>query len=942
MKLSKTTMLSATALSFSAAVLAVPAHAQDSIDPSEASEPSVIVVTGSRISRGDFVSPSPIVTVDASTITDAGRATIDDYLRDLPQFTAGQGDFSNDSNGGTAGRATLNLRGLGPQRNLVLMDGQRLMSSGTDGAIDINTIPSLAIGGIEIISGGASATYGSDALSGVVNFRTRRDLDGIEVTGQISDSGDRDSFSKQFGAAFGTDLGGGRGYLLLSAEHVDRGGVQVNEREFFLNPAISSFITQGRSRIGSAFLSVNDDGTIFNQGTGAGYTGPNDLPFLRANGAVGYHGSFDNYLQVPLKRTALFGAGDYEIAEDVEAYFQGIYTTGEARNIGAAPNVAGAPWVVTIPGTNPFLVALRAANPGQFGTNGSPINVFQARITQAGSRIYLTENDTTQLKLGFRGDVGSLDLNWDVHGSYGRAVNKDRTISGAASVSALQRLLNAADGGNSLCAGGYNPFGGTDPLSAACVDYVSRTPLNTTTLEQWVVEGTLEGAAFTLPAGEARFAITSQFRQNSYDFEPDPDIATGDLANLSVVLPTTGTIKALEIGGEILLPLISNAPFAQEVNLTAGYRFADYNLAGSNSTFKAEIDARIIDAVLLRGGYQRAVRAPNVGEFFLAGESRVVGIGSPPSGGDPCDRRNTPSGNVLLLCQFEGVNTATYQASTASTPAINRGNRNLTPETANTLTAGVVFDVPLGDAQLQFSTDYYSIRIKDAISAISAADSLQQCYNVPTTAGFNPAQYRASNFFCNNFSRSGIGELTPIDQPVLNLGSLKTSGIDFATNLRIPADWLAWGNGAGAIALTSNVNYLLSYKIANFAGTPELDYAGTISGTTAESFPEWRAMTSLSVETGPLTLVGTWRHTSAMLDRSTVLNPASTIAGPPAYDYFDISAQVELMDMFELFGGINNVGDKGPPIVGGSPSATNAGTYDVIGRTFFAGLRARF
>ncbi len=907
-------------------------------------EAAAITVTGSRIQRRDFVAPSPIVTITPENFVRSGRTTVDDYLRDLPQFNPGTGAFSNDSNGGTAGRATLNLRGLGPQRNLVLMDGQRLMSSGTDGAIDINTIPALAIGGIEIISGGASATYGSDALSGVVNFRSRTDLKGLEVSGQASVTDQSGVPTYQFGAAYGRKLSGGRGYLLVSAEHVDRGGVAVNQRSFFLNPPISSFITQGRSRIGNNFLSVNDDGTIFNQGTGVGYTGSSSFPYLRGNpgtntGAVGWHGSFDNLLQVPLRRTALYGKIDHEVGDNASLYAQAIYTTSVARNIGAPPNVAGAPWIVTIPGTNPFLVALRNANPGQFGAG--PINIFQARITQVGNRIYRTENDTLHLKTGARGQIGDHDLNWDIHASYGSSVNTDRTISGAASVTALQQLLNAPDGGNALCAGGYNPFGGTDPLSPACIRYVQRAPVNTTTLRQFVAEAALEGAAFNLPAGQARFSVASQFRRNSYNFVPDAEIAAGTLANLNVALATQGTIEALEIGGEMLLPLLKDAGVVEEVNLTAGYRFANYNLAGSAHTYKAELDARVNRNILLRGGYQRAVRAPNVGEFFLAGESRVVGIGNPPSGGDPCDRRNNPTGNVLALCQFEGV-AANYQASSASSPAINRGNRNLVPETANSLTAGAVLDVPLGRAKLQLSLDYYAIRIDNAISALSAGDSLQQCYNVNRLTGFNPASYRAGNFFCNTFSRTGIGELSPIEQPTRNLGRLATSGLDLAANLIVPADFLAWGGGEGNISLRSNVNHLLSYQIRNFAGDPLLDYAGTISSTITESFPAWRAVTNLTIGSGPIELIATWRYFAAMRDRSTVLNPASTIAGPPAYSYFDLALSADINARFELIAGITNIADRGPPVIGGAASVTNPGTYDIIGRTLFAGLKARF
>lgn len=920
-----------------------PAIAQ-SADEEEASAPDIIV-TGSRIQRQDFVAPSPIVTVATDSIQASGRATVDEYLRDLPQFTAGTGQFSNDSNGGTAGRATLNLRGLGAQRNLVILDGRRLMSSGTDGAIDINTIPSVAIGGIEVISGGASATYGSDALSGVVNFKARTDLDGFDVRGQFTSLDQAGESSWQIGGAFGAKLAEGRGKILLSAEYTDRGAVRVNQRNFFLNPVLSSFIPQGRSRIGANFLSVNDDGSIFNATTGVGYKGPSALPFIRGNpatgtGAVGYHGSYFNYVQVPLERLSLFGKAEFEMSATTNFTVQGIYTKSTASNIGSEPNIAGAPWILNIPATNPFLVAVRAANPGQFGAG--PINGFQTRITQVGPRFYETSNETFQILLGLDGKVGGSDINWDVHTSYGHANNLDRTNSGAVSVSALQRLLNAADGGDSICAGGYNPFGGLDPLSPACVTYASRTPLNTTKLDQFVVEGNLEGPLFQLPAGEARFAFTAQYRANDYGFTPDPDLSTGDLANLSASLATRGSIKAKEAGLELFLPILKDSVVADSVNLTLGYRFSDYNLSGSASTYKAEMDARLNRNILLRGGFQHALRAPNVGEYFLAGETRVVQVGVAPSGGDPCDSRAAPTGDRLLLCRAQGV-PANFRALAASTPAVTRGNRNLDPESANTLTAGIVLDVPLGGANVQFSTDYYSIKIKDAIAPIAAADTLQQCYNVTgSTPGFNAAAYLASNFFCGLFSRTASGDPTIIEQPIRNLGSLKTSGLDFALNARIPADFLAWGGKDGGLTLSSNVNYQFNYKVRTFITSPELDYGGTIAADAQQSLPEWRGLTSLNIRSGPINLTGSWRYIGAMRDRTTVINPASTVAGTPAYSYFDANARISLMESLELFGGINNIGNKAPPVVGGSPAVTNLGTYDVIGRTYFVGARARF
>jgi outer membrane receptor protein involved in Fe transport len=200
----------------------------------------------------------------------------------------------------------------------------------------------------------------------------------------------------------------------------------------------------------------------------------------------------------------------------------------------------------------------------------------------------------------------------------------------------------------------------------------------------------------------------------------------------------------------------------------------------------------------------------------------------------------------------------------------------------------------------------------------------------------------ASNFFCGLFSRTAIGELTIIQQPIRNLGSLKTSGLDFAMNLRVPADFLSWGGKDGRISVNSNVNYLLDYKVRTFATSPELQYAGTISADATQSFPKWRGLTSLVIQSGPVSLTGTWRYTRKMRDRTFAVNPATTVEGTPNYSYFDLNARAEIGDRFELFGGITNIGNKAPPVVGGTAAVTNLGTYDAIGRTFFAGLRARF
>lgn len=310
-------------------------------------EVQAIIVTGSRISRKDYTSPSPILTTASESIAEAGASTVDNYLRQLPQFQPGSGEFSNNSSGGTAGRgqSTLNLRGLGSQRNLILMDGRRLQSSEIGGAIDINTIPSLAVGSIEVISGGASATYGSDAISGVVNFKTRTNLQGLEFSAQSSLTDEGDGAVQQLGAAYGARFADDRGSLLLSAEYVNRHGVASRDRPFFFTVNPSGSIPQGVFALNSANLpseavvdsifagygyastvasrtntfGFNDDGTLFLVrapfNLGANYKGPRTLPFISTATGSGYHGSYYNFVRSPLERYALFGKGEYELVD---------------------------------------------------------------------------------------------------------------------------------------------------------------------------------------------------------------------------------------------------------------------------------------------------------------------------------------------------------------------------------------------------------------------------------------------------------------------------------------------------------------------------------------------------------------------------------------------------------------------------------------------------
>ncbi len=926
------------------AAVAVPVLAQEN---SEAALEEV-VVTGSRITRRDFVSPSPLVTVEMSEVQTSGRVTADDFLKDLPQFAPGAGDYSNDSNGGTAGRATLNLRNLGAKRNLVIMDGRRLMSSGTDGAIDINTIPSLAIGNIEVITGGASAAYGSDALSGVVNFRTRTDLDGLDFDMQFLSLDDEGDDSYRVGAAYGTDYANGRGSLLLSGEYTDRGGVRYFSREFFnVNPQASQFTAYGSARFGPTLFSLNNDGTIFNASNtsapaGAGgttFNGAVELPLLiDGRGTLRTHGQYRNWIQVPLEQTNLFAKTDFEMDNGITVYGQVLHASSTASNVGAEPISTGI-WGATIPQDN-FYVQQNADLAGMVSPAG--INSYQIRVVQAGNRVYDTENDVLQALGGLRGSFGDRDLNWDVHFSYGQTDTADRTISGSVNFVAMQELIDTTDpltGMTPLCSGGFNPFGGFSPFSADCLDYVSRTPLNETTLEQTVVEGVIEGKLADMPAGEARFAVSAGYRENTYEFSPDADIATGELANLASSAFTEGDIDVAELAGEILLPL------AESTNLSLGYRYSDYDPAGSTNTFKVELDAQVTDNIMLRGGFQHAVRAPNVEEFFRASLLRVQPFL------DPCSSRyrgvSIDRAAELALCAAQGADPG-YTQGGSSAPTFTNGNPNLVPEEADSFTFGLVSQFEAGNVGIQLTADYYQIEVDKAIETMPAQLIMTKCFNLDGTS--NPT-YDNSYFPCQQISRPITPPettsffLDPVNQPILSLGGIETSGIDLSASFDFPVDALAWGGGGGSIRFTTLANILDAHKIQAFSDEGFIDFSGVVSGT--EAYPELKMFNTLAIETGPMTISLLWRHIAEMDDISAAGGIASTIRGSDSYDYFDLTASFEVGSQYRIYGGIYNATDEVPPQIGGEAiggvfSATNQGVFDGIGRSYFLGVRASF
>lgn len=976
--------------------IAHPAYAQEvAPDSGEAVVPSdeAIVVTGSRIARRDFTAESPITSISEEFIQDSGPATLEQSLNALPQFQATQNSQTSSVGtsgaGSSGGRSNANLRGLGPARTLVLFDGRRLQPSDTSGAIDLNTLAPALISRVEVITGGASAVYGSDAISGVVNFLFNSRFRGLELQGDvgISEYGDAGTYSGSltWGGGFADD----RARLFLSGSYMQRNTASQNARSFFDNengtstPTSGLIIQAGTNPFGfgsaanvaayrnlfqnvygtplpptSSSYNVNSDRTIIGRTGGLNLRDTDTTGYLVFDNAVRQKSLNDSTVQLPIKRYTGFARGEFDVSDGITAYAQVNYATYKADQQASFGVTQSVVQPITIRADNPFITGdLRTLLNARPNPN-APITYYfnGGRI----GRLRIEEEyDVYQLLGGLKGRIGS-SLRFDLYASYGET-DQNSTAFNQVSRTRLNQLVNAADGGASLCAGGYDPFGFAD-ASQSCRDYLTFSSTNRFRYSQSVVQGNLTGELFDLPGGAAGFAIGAEYRKNSYSADIDPRNSPTPTAIPGVTtapealgtagaLSSGGSISVAEIYGELLLPLLSERPFFEQLDVSLAYRYSDYDRIGGVHTYKASANWAPFGGFNIRGGYSRAIRAPSLGDLFSpkSGAAGVIGLAS-AGGGDPCDingraRRGQIAGvnpaDVRALCIAQGVPTALvdgYTYSGASNAAFRVGNPNLKEETADSYTIGAVVQPAFmrpAFRNFSISVDYYSISVDDAIGYVTSPIALQQCFNYTgENTGYDP-----NNYYCQLVARDTSGILAYIDEPLFNLAKYKVSGLDFQLDAAVGI------KGIGTLSLNSAITYVLDYKIQSVAAEPTYDYAGTIGNAQIDGFsathPAWKHVTTLSLsgDTGSLAL--RWRFIDKMGNSSNVTTPGGTAAGVPAVSYFDVIGRLKVNDAFELRGGITNLTDKQPPEFGG-PSVTATSTYDVIGRRYFIGATARF
>jgi len=912
-----------------------------------------VIVTGSLIRSPNQSSSSPIVSAGMDDLKLSGDVSLIANLNQMPQFNAQSGVFSGGQ--GTGGRVTINLRGLGSNRNLVLLDGRRLPLSDINGNVDTNAIPEASVSSLDVITGGASAVYGSDALSGVVNFLSAPYFDGIKADIQYGNSSRSDVEKIAASFSLGSNFDDDRGHILLSLGYTDREGMYGTERSFFEFVTPSSFIGQGTfvpsatnlpnaTAVNNLFagygvatpvsntlnLGFNDDGTLFTQTGARNYKGPTTDGFAVLAGNVRMPVGPQFLLVSPTDRNSLLTKFDYEFSDALTLYGQLMFVDSKVyTESGGSLTQFGT--LTTIPVTNPFIPADLATLLASRPTPGARFT-WNGRYVGVPYKGWDEEYTTTQYILGGKGNLPMGDWSYDLYASYD-STDHDQTMHHAVLKDRVQNLLNAADGGNSLCAGGFNPFGlaNSSNISQQCLDYMTTQAKSTEYLDQTIVQGTIQGSLFKLPAGEVRMAVLAGWRENKYEYNPNADLAAQNIEAVLASLPAEGNIDVSEVAVQFEVPLL------ERLTLGAAYRFSDYSTAGGVDAYSGDLKWRPVDSLLIRTGYQRAVRAPSIGELFAAAVGSQVAFGTPPGAiGDPCDVRSsarTGSGgaDVRQLCLDQGIPASvidTYVFPTTATAGVLSGNPELEPETANTYNIGFQWTSTSESGlmgNMSVSLDYYNIDIDDVISVVPGLNTLSKCYNLD---GSNP-DYVDSNVFCQLLHRDANGLLQLIETPYLNMGKLSTSGIDLDFSWR--PDMMG-----GNLLFRTNVSYTDSFEIQTLEGDPTVDYVHTIS--VGNSHPQWKSMTDLGFQSESFTFGVRWRYLESMDDVTVITTPATPQPGTVSYNTYDLYGTYSPTDKFTIRAGVSNLTDELSVRVSSSQWSTDPALYDPTGRQWYLGM----
>lgn len=906
-----------------------------------------VIVTGSRIGRRDFSSVSPVVTLDKTEIELTGTTVLNELLNTLPQVDPGLGAGTNNS---AFGSARLNLRALGDIRTLALLNGRRYAANGIFGSVDLNALPPVMIERVEILSGGASAVYGSDAVAGAVNFILRNDYDGFESSLQydVTERGDGDTYSVD--VAYGTPFADSRGHLALFANYYDRSTIFQDARSFSRTPLTSDDET---GEIVSDASFVTPAGAISGQvGVDLFTFDPDGTPRLFVDPTDRFNPASLNALQAPMERYSGNALGHYDLSEDLRLLFEFNYAHSVPEQRRQDRFTRFVDVNVDRPDITPELSSLLASDYDPDGDGIASIGLLRRFSAEQGEAVRTNERDFYRAVIGFEGDFGS-GWHWSADYSYS-STDLDAQITNDNSVSRIQQGL-LVDPTTSNCfdtSGGcvpVNPFGAGN-LSPEATAFIALPDTSADEdRDEQIFNATLSGTPLELWAGDLGFAVGLEYRRDESSLTPSESILSGDSLFFGADVASSGVITVKEAFAEARIPLLRDSRSARYLGLEAGLRFSDYNVLDDNVwTWKLGGEWQLTEGFRLRTMFNRAVRAPGVTELFQAPFSQGNFFALGPFY-DQCSASRDPVGNGLAeLCIAQGIpadQIGIFEADFFPTEVFFSSNPDFEEEEADTITAGLVWQPNKAD-ELSLSVDYFKIEIDNAGTVLDPVDATTLCFITRDP----------NDQFCNTLTRGPSGNFATALITFVNAGVARSEGIDFALDYGREVDALGLFGNSASLSLSFLATYYLEAGAQASPLAPFLDCAGNFGPLCAGfvfagALPELRTTTRLSYRSGPFSASLRWLRIGEMNNseneiRSINNRPPAMLAVPQvaAKDYFDLTLQQDIGEHFDLSLGIINLLDEDPPFLGSANTDANTDptTYDVLGRRFFLRFTARY
>lgn len=968
---------------------ATPTAAEPSpVEPaqSDSVESRDIIVTGSRIRRPDFDTPNPVLTIGAQQLQQSGTTNLTDFLTGYPalQGSSTSGDNSGSGAGiGATGLNLLNLRNLGTERTLVLVDGRRHVAAvpGSQ-AIDINTIPTDLVQRIDILTGGASAIYGADGVTGVVNFILKKDFDGITASAQAGISQRGDAGQRRFSITAGKNFADGRGNISLAYEYGREDRLETRDRArlsgpeavgFFLNPddpenqggytgGASNGIPDTVPLNNIRYFDTNREGGIdvdfdgfpdFFVGSGGTLTafdpGTFVPDFYQQGGNATLVSDYGNDLLPDNERHVVNALAHFDIAPALSLFAEGKY----ARTRSFSLQQPTFDYYLLIQPDNPYIPAPLRATAAANG--GLLVNRDNFDFGQRGENI---KRETYRFVVGARGDIGT-HANYEVSYTWGRTDVRNTLVNDIYDdrYYAAIDVVNGPNGPTcrvNLAGAGYSPdqpynytrdvfdptsfqpgqcvplnlFGEGAP-SAAALDFIRATTTDRSRIEQQVATASVSGdfgQFFKLPGGAVGFALGAEYRKETSRFTADPLAAQG-LTFTNSLSNDGGKFDVKEVFGEVNVPLFKDVPFAHRLDFGAAVRYSDYSTIGTTTTWKVDGTYAPIRDITFAGTYSKAVRAPNIGELF-AGSSQTFNFVT-----DPCNTNQVQNGTQYrrancqaLLTSLGVTNTATYRdPRSVNIPGFVSGNPNLNEEEATTWTAGIILQ-PRFIPGLSVRGDWYDIKLKNAVNTATASALAALCVDQPTL----------NNQYCANIVRqngaagtANAGNVIGFTLQPFNVAAFSTAGLDLNVNYQKSVARI------GTFSVNIIGNYLDRLQ---FISTPGAD----VTNSRGEAFaPKYTANSDFTLKTGPVTL----NYGLLWFDKTLRGTNQALTANPdqyaPEYNYLkqhwqhDFFVAFDVEKNFQFYGGVNNAFDQKPDI------GTNTYPVSSIGRFFYFGAKVK-